>query len=37
MASIDKTLELMRREPTSVSFNELKKVCQAYDKLNSRS
>lgn len=30
MASIEKTLDLMRREPTNVSFSDLKRVCQAY-------
>ena len=30
MTSIEKVLEQMRREPASVGFNDLKKVCQAY-------
>lgn len=30
MASVEKILELMRREPTNVSFENLKKVCTAY-------
>ncbi len=30
MASIEKLLEQMRREPANVGFGELKKVCQAY-------
>lgn len=30
MASIEKLLEQMRREPANVGFNELKKVCQTY-------
>lgn len=30
MASIQKLLEQMRREPANVGFNELKKVCQTY-------
>jgi hypothetical protein len=30
MASIQKVLELMRREPVNVGFNDLKKVCQAF-------
>lgn len=30
MASIEKLLEQMRREPANVRFGDLKKVCQAY-------
>ena len=30
MASIEKVLEQMRREPVNVGFNDLKKVCQTY-------
>jgi hypothetical protein len=30
IASVEKLLEQMRREPTNVGFGDLKKVCQAY-------
>jgi hypothetical protein len=30
MAQIEKLLELMRREPANVSFNDLKKVCESF-------
>jgi hypothetical protein len=30
MASVEKLLERMRREPANVGFGDLKKVCQAY-------
>jgi hypothetical protein len=30
MASVQKLLEQMRREPANVGFSDLKKVCQAY-------
>ena len=30
MASIEKLLEQMTREPANVAFNDLKKICQAY-------
>ena len=30
MASIEKILEQMRREPANVGVNDLKKVCQTY-------
>lgn len=30
MASVEKLLELMRREAANVGFSDLKKVCQAY-------
>ena len=30
MASVEKLLEQMRREPANVGFSDLKKVCQAY-------
>ena len=30
MAQVDKILEMMRREPGNVSFNDLKKVCVSY-------
>lgn len=30
MASVDKILQAMRREPANVAFNDLKKVCQSY-------
>ena len=30
MASVDKILEQMAREPSNVAFNDLKKVCQAH-------
>lgn len=30
MASVDRILETMRREPANVGFNDLRKVCQAY-------
>lgn len=30
MASVEKLLEQMRREPANVGFNDLKKVCQTY-------
>ena len=30
MASIEKLLEQMRREPANVGFDDLKKVCQTY-------
>lgn len=30
MASVEKLLEQMRREPANVGFGDLKKVCQAY-------
>ncbi len=30
MAQIEKILEMMRREPGNVSFNDFKKVCESY-------
>ncbi len=30
MAQIGKILEMMRREPGNVSFNDFKKVCESY-------
>ena len=30
MASVEKLLEQMRREPANVGFGDLKKVCQSY-------
>ena len=30
MAQIEKILEMMRREPGNVSFNDFKKVCVSY-------
>ena len=30
MASIEKILEQMRREPANVGFNDVRKVCQNY-------
>lgn len=30
MAQIEKILEVMRREPGNVSFNDFKKVCESY-------
>jgi hypothetical protein len=30
MASVEKIVDLMRREPANVGFADLKKVCQAY-------
>jgi hypothetical protein len=30
MASVEKLLEQMRREPANVGFGDLKKVCQTY-------
>ena len=30
MAQIEKILEMMRREPGNISFNDFKKVCEAY-------
>ncbi|OYT92519.1 MAG: toxin HicA [Burkholderiales bacterium PBB3] len=30
MAQVEKILEMMRREPGNVSFNDFKKVCESY-------
>ena len=30
MASVDKTLDQMRREPIEMNFGDLKKACEAY-------
>jgi predicted lipoprotein len=30
MAQIEKILEMMRREPGNVSFNDFKKLCEFY-------
>ena len=30
MASVEKILEQMRREPSNVGFSDLRKVCQTY-------